>query len=311
MDKPKIAISIGDLNGIGFEIALTSHHQISLLCEPIYFISSIMAAKCANALGIELPNDFKCVEIDDIFEIEHGKLSASSGRASFLSFKSAVSNVTQKKTNAIVTMPISKEAWKLAGIKYVGHTDYLREHFGQSAIMVLGCEQMMVALLSDHIPLKDVSKQIDKNKIFDFLKLLKESSNLTKSIVLGLNPHAGDGGAIGNEEIAIKEAIDMANSYFGATVFDGPAVPDVVFNPVNRTKYNWFVAMYHDQGLAPLKALYFEESINVSLGLPIIRTSVDHGTAFDIAYKSASPSIVSYINAVKYAIKQIKGRNYE
>ena len=104
----------------------------------------------------------------------------------------------------------------------------------------------------------------------------------------------------------IASAIEAANDFFGDKIFDGPAVPDVIFNPYNRDKYNWFVAMYHDQGLAPLKALYFDDSINVSLGLPIIRTSVDHGTAFDIAYKNANPSTKSYINAVKYAINHKK-----
>ncbi len=194
----------------------------------------------------------------------------------------------------------------MAGLKFVGHTDVLRDFFGMDAIMALGCEQMMVALLTDHIPLKDVPKHINKSEIFEFLKLLKTSTNIQKAVVLGINPHAGDGGALGDEEVEIASAIEAANDFFGDKIFDGPAVPDVIFNPYNRDKYNWFVAMYHDQGLAPLKALYFDDSINVSLGLPIIRTSVDHGTAFDIAYKNANPSTKSYINAVKYAINHKK-----
>jgi 4-phospho-D-threonate 3-dehydrogenase / 4-phospho-D-erythronate 3-dehydrogenase len=123
--------------------------------------------------------------------------------------------------------------------------------------------------------------------------------------VLGLNPHAGDHGVLGDEERIIERAIARANA--GAEVFDGPIVPDVAFTPRFRRQYRYMVAMYHDQGLAPLKALYFDESINVSLNLPIVRTSVDHGTAFDIAYKQV-PETLSYRNAVKAALSLAKQR---
>jgi 4-hydroxythreonine-4-phosphate dehydrogenase len=300
--KKIVAISIGDLNGIGFEIALKSHEEIKRLCSPKYFISKKMATKCAKLLSLELPSDFEYVDAEDDFGIEAGKNTSEAGLASYNSFISALKYTAEKKTNALVTLPISKESWKMAGLKFVGHTDILRNFFGKDAIMALGCKQMMVALFTDHIPLSKVCENIKSQIIFDFLKLLKQSTKLQKVAVLGVNPHAGDGGALGYEDNEIAKAINEANKFFGEHIFEGPMVPDAIFNPINRNKYSWFVAMYHDQGLAPLKALHFEESINISLGLPIIRASVDHGTAFDIAYKNMNPSNLSYINAIKYAI---------
>lgn len=306
MGKPIVAISVGDLNGIGFEIALDSHEEVKKLCRPVYFISKNTAKKCAELLNKNLPEDFECFEVKDDFKITAGKISKRAGSASFESFMSALKHTASGKSDAIVTLPISKEAWKKANVKFVGHTDVLRDYFKQNAIMALGCKRMMVALFTDHIRLKEISKKIKTKKIFEFLKLLKTTTNLKKAAVLGLNPHAGDGGALGNEEAKIVKAAKAANKFFGEDIFDAPMVADAVFNPLNRDKYEWFVAMYHDQGLAPLKALYFEESINVSLGLPIVRTSVDHGTAFDIAYKNAKPSNKSYLNAVRYAIMLVQ-----
>jgi 4-hydroxythreonine-4-phosphate dehydrogenase len=189
----------------------------------------------------------------------------------------------------------------MAGIDYVGHTDALRDLLGCEAIMMLGCEKLYVALFTEHIPLREVYQHITTEKIVDFLLRLHQSLKRTPIGVLGLNPHAGDHGVLGDEEHFIEEAIKKANQLIGSTIFEGPLVPDVAFTPRSREHYHTFVAMYHDQGLAPLKALYFDEGINVSLGLPIIRTSVDHGTAFDIAYQNKA-LILSYINAIKAAI---------
>ncbi|MCI7246985.1 MAG: 4-hydroxythreonine-4-phosphate dehydrogenase PdxA, partial [Campylobacter sp.] len=136
-----------------------------------------------------------------------------------------------------------------------------------------------------------------------FLLSFAKASGFSKIGVLGLNPHAGDGGILGREDEKIAKAIKIANKALGARVFSGPLVPDVAFNPLALKRTNRLIAMYHDQALAPLKALYFDSAINVSLALPIIRTSPDHGTAFDIAYKSLA-NITSYINAVKYAAIQ-------
>jgi 4-hydroxythreonine-4-phosphate dehydrogenase len=189
----------------------------------------------------------------------------------------------------------------MAGVEYVGHTDALRDIFKSDAIMMLGCDKLYVALYTEHIPLRSVVEHISVEKITDFLLLLHKSVHRSPIGVLGLNPHAGDHGVLGDEETIIEQAILQANQQIGESIFEGPLVPDVAFTPRNREYYKTIVAMYHDQGLAPLKALYFDEGINVSLGLPIIRTSVDHGTAFDIAYQNKA-SILSYTNAIKAAI---------
>ncbi len=300
----KIAISIGDLNGIGFEIALKAHRKVKKLCIPIYLVDKKMALQAAELLGRKLPKDFETFEeIGDSFEIKPGKVTKKSGAYSFASFKKGVDLAKNSKVDAVVTLPINKEAWAKAGIKYKGHTEYLKEHFKKEAIMMIGCDKLFASLYTQHVPLKEVSKRIKYKKLKTFFIDLQNSLQTKKIAVLGLNPHAGDNGVIGDEEKEIKKAIKAANRYFKEEIFCGPLVPDTAFSPKNRKDLRYFVAMYHDQGLIPVKTLYFEESINISLNLPIIRTSVDHGTAFDIAYKDKNPSIKSYINAIKEAIK--------
>jgi 4-hydroxythreonine-4-phosphate dehydrogenase len=297
----RIAISVGDLNGVGFEIILKAHNEIKKLCDPLYCINYTMAHQAASLLHTQCPNDFNMFKVSGEFTIQAGVVSALSGQYSFNSFKSAVDLARSKAVDAIVTLPIHKEAWKMAGIDYVGHTDALRAMFHSDAIMMLGCEKLYVALFTEHIPLREVPDHISTEKIADFLIRLNSNLNRSPIGVLGLNPHAGDHGVLGDEERLIEEAIQQANSTIGKEIFEGPLVPDVAFTPRSRERYPTLVAMYHDQGLAPLKALYFDEGINVSLGLPIIRTSVDHGTALDIAYQNKA-LILSYINAIKSAV---------
>jgi 4-hydroxythreonine-4-phosphate dehydrogenase len=260
-----------------------------------------MLQKAAKLLDVKVADDFEIWDVDGEFDITPGKVSKRSGRYSYDSFMSGIKLCEDKKADAIVTMPIHKEAWMMAGLEYKGHTDLLRHHFKKDAIMMLGCQKMFVALFSEHIPLKDVASHIKKDKLITFLRDLHKSIGDKKVAVLGLNPHAGDNGVLGDEEQEIQSAIKHVNSQIGKEIFIGTVVPDIAFTPDFRKNFNYFVAMYHDQGLAPLKALYFDESINVSLNLPIVRTSVDHGTAFDIAYKNQAKTL-SYINAVKSAI---------
>jgi 4-hydroxythreonine-4-phosphate dehydrogenase len=297
----KIAISVGDLNGVGIEIALKSHKEVKKLCNPVYCINKKMLIQSAKLLNVKIPKDFKTHKVDGIFKIKAGEISKKSGLYSYNSFISAIKLCESKSADAVVTMPIHKEAWMLAGLEYKGHTDLLRKYFNKKAIMMLGCNEMFVALFSEHVPLKDVAKSIKYKKLKQFFLNLNKSIPNEKIAVLGLNPHAGDNGVLGNEETIIKKAIKSANKKIGFEQFAGILVPDIAFTPHIRKKYKYFVAMYHDQGLAPLKALYFDESINISLNLPIIRTSVDHGTAFDIAYKGEAKTL-SYINAIKSAL---------
>jgi 4-hydroxythreonine-4-phosphate dehydrogenase len=304
MKKPTIAISIGDVNGVGIEIALKAHAEISKHCKPIYCINHKLLTQAAKLLDITLMDDIKLYEVDKTFQIKAGEVTKESGAYSYDSFMAALSLCEEKKADAVVTLPIHKEAWMMAGLEYKGHTDLLRKHFKRDAIMMLGCPQMFVALFTEHIPLKDVAASLNYEKLKTFLLDLHNSIQKEKIAVLGLNPHAGDNGVLGDEEEIIKAVISDVNKAVGFEQFIGPVVPDVAFAPYFRKEYNYFVAMYHDQGLAPLKALYFDESVNISLNLPIIRTSVDHGTAFDIAYKNKANTL-SYINAIQSAIEFI------
>ena len=307
MPKHTIAISIGDINGVGIEIALKAHKEISKLCNPIYCINNSMLNQASRLLHVELPDDINTLHVEGDFEIEIGEVTKESGKYSYDSFMSAIKLCEDKKADAVVTMPIHKEAWMMAGLDYKGHTDLLRKHFDKEAIMMLGCEEMFVALFTEHIPLKDVPSFITKERVKSFLHSLHVEIKNQKVAVLGLNPHAGDNGVLGNEERAIEEAIEEVNKELGEELFFGAIVPDVAFTPHSRKNFHYFVAMYHDQGLAPLKALYFDESVNISLNLPIIRTSVDHGTAFDIAYQGKVKTL-SYINAIKSALYFITNR---
>lgn len=298
----KIAISIGDLNGVGIEIALKAHEEVSKLCKPIYCMNKHMLKQATSLLNVDIPQDFELSFIDGDFEIEVGEVSGKAGYYSYDSFMKAVKLTQDKQTDAVVTLPIHKEAWMMAGVKFKGHTDVLRKYFLKDAIMMLGCPEMFVALFTEHISLKEVASSIDEKKLLSFLLDLHVAIGDKKVAVLGLNPHAGDNGVLGDEEKTIEYCINYLNKRLGKEVFVGPMVPDIAFTPNVRKNYNYFVAMYHDQGLAPLKALHFDESINVSLNLPIVRTSVDHGTAFDIAYKGEANTL-SYINAIKSAIE--------
>jgi 4-hydroxythreonine-4-phosphate dehydrogenase len=300
----KIAISIGDVNGIGMQLAIENHKKISKLCKPIYCINSSILSIVLKKLNIKIPANFILSGSYSTMKINPGKVTKKSGKFSYDSFLHAITLAKNNTVDAICTLPINKEAWHKANITYVGHTDMLRDIFKKNAIMMLGCEKMFVALYTEHISLKNVAKKITKKNLVSFL------INFTKSIhsknkpiaVLGLNPHAGDNGVLGDEEFIIKKAIKKAEKLTNEKFH--LLVPDVAFTPHIRKNYQYFCAMYHDQGLIPLKALYGKQSINVSLNLPIKRVSVDHGTAFDIAYqKNNNLSNTSYINAIKEAIK--------
>jgi len=298
----KIAISIGDLNGIGLEIALRAHEEISKFCKPIYCINETMLNWGSAMLGIDIPKKFKIKECGDVFEIKPGVSTKEAGEFSFDSFITAIALAKSDKVSAIVTLPINKSSWAKAGIKYKGHTDALSDLLNCETTMMLGCKEMYVVLFTHHIALKDVSSEIGSKKLSKFLINLSKYIKSDSVAVLGLNPHAGDDGVIGSEEEEINKGIKKANKALKKEMFIGPLVPDTAFSPQNRKRYKYFVCMYHDQGLIPLKALYFDDSINVTLSDAIIRTSVDHGTAFDKAYKNQDISLLSYMNAIKESL---------
>ena len=308
--KKKVAISIGDLNGIGIQLALECHREISKIVQPLYCIDQTMLEQVSEKLHLPIPDHFQTIEkIAPSFDILPGSISKESGTYAYASFVKAVTLAKENKVDAICTLPIHKKAWGLGGIVYKGHTDALRDFFDAEAIMMLGSPQMYVALFTEHIPLKSVAASIKEKELTRFLIDFYNTAKPTATVaVLGLNPHAGDGGVLGEEERIIQRAIDNANLTINpkycrgedTPIYSDPLVPDVAFTPNIRKQYTHYIAMYHDQGLAPLKALYFDEGINVSLNLPILRTSVDHGTAFDIAYKRKELNGLSYLNAIKY-----------
>ncbi len=299
----KIAISIGDLNGVGVEIALKAHKQIKTLCKPYYIISQSMLTQASKLLDLPIPNDFQTIDVGDDFTITPSQATQSSGKYSYDSFIKAIDLAKQKQVDAITTLPINKEAWHKAGILYKGHTDALADIFDKEAIMMIGCQKLFVALFTHHIPLKRVASKINVKDLKEFMINLYSEIKEEKIAVLGLNPHAGDGGILGDEETIIKKAIRDANNFLKEDIFIGPLVPDTAFTPHIQNHIHYYVCMYHDQGLIPVKTLYFDESINVSLNLPIIRTSVDHGTAYDKAYQHKEISLKSYINAIKEAVR--------
>ena len=315
--KKKVAISIGDLNGIGIQLALENHTAISQWIDPLYCIDQTMLQQAVEKLDLSIPDGFQTIApITPAFDILPGIVSRESGAYAYASFVKAVELAREKRVDAVCTLPIHKKAWELAGIKYKGHTDALRDFFNAEAIMMLGCPQMYVALFTEHIPLRDVAGSINTRDLTRFFVDFYHTAHPKSTVaVLGLNPHAGDDGVLGNEETIIQKAIDQASdrlkkeipslSTIHYPLFTSPLVPDVAFTPHMRKHYTHYIAMYHDQGLAPLKALYFDEGINVSLNLPILRTSVDHGTAFDIAYKEVQLNRLSYLNAMRYITENL------
>lgn len=344
----KVAISIGDINGVGLEIALSAHKTISKIIKPIYFVDLGVVECASKILKCEIPKDFEIYKIAPFCSakvrksianntlIRPSRATKESGEYSFVSFKRAVECVEKGELDALLTLPINKFAWKMAGIDYVGHTEFLRAYFaeqnanlcakssanrdakkgadssvdssdlgdysndlGKNAIMMLGCEEMFVALFTDHIPLRAVPTRIEFNALREFLLNFYTHFNFESALVLGLNPHAGDGGILGSEDKIIQDALDSANKTLGAEIYKGVVAPDSAFRVQNRAKFKVFVAMYHDQGLSVLKALYADKSINVTLGIPILRVSVEHGTGFDIAYKGIART-ESYKEAVRF-----------
>lgn len=304
----KLAVSLGDPNGIGPQLLLETHAEVARLCEPVYCCDERVLQECAERLGVEIPNDIRLADGGGECSLHPGQVHPEAGEYSFRSFRKAVEMCQEGEVSGMVTLPISKEAWGMAGIPYRGHTEALRDFFRQEAIMLMGCPEMYVALFTEHIPLNEVCARIKADELERFLVKLVGDFSAEKVAVLGINPHGGDGGVLGCEDGDVALAIREANARVGEELFFGPFVPDTAFTPAMREKFSLYVAMYHDQGLIPLKTLYFDESVNISLGLPIVRTSVDHGTAFDIAYQRKKVSSKSYLNAVRAALELVKKR---
>ncbi|QDU33408.1 4-hydroxythreonine-4-phosphate dehydrogenase [Poriferisphaera corsica] len=335
--KPVIGITLGDPAGIGPEII------VKALADPairklgrfvIYGLNELLhyAADLAEIepfwwrlqhdserATYSLVHDIVCLDFDEhsMLASPYRKASRQGGQASLAFLEEAVNAaqrpIEQGGIDALVTAPICKESWTLAGARFPGHTEFLQHRTKSKRVaMMFHSPQLNVVLATIHIPLMDVRNVLTIGKVFDPIDLANESLKKfgiknPKIAVCGLNPHASENGQFGDEEARIIEpAIEHARK-FGIDAH-GPFPGDTIFIQAVKGKYDLVVAMYHDQGLIPLKLLAFDEAVNMTLGLPIIRTSPDHGTAFDIAGKNiASPdSIKSAINlAAKYAATRI------
>lgn len=306
-DPIRVGISIGDINGIGPEIIIKAFSDVQMLveCTPIIYGSTKTMSFHKKAIQGE---DFNYHRIEDastaqsgkvnivavwqeIVDIKLGEANATGGTYALKSLEAATKDLASGKIDVLVTAPISKDTIQQAGFQFPGHTEYLADMSGvEDALMMMVAGNLRVALVTSHIPLNEVSKAITKDKIIAKLKQfdasLKKDFGIIKPriAVLGLNPHAGEHGKLGTEESdTIIPAIQFANKE-GVLTF-GPFPADGFFGSRMISEYDGILSMYHDQGLTGFKTIAFDDGVNYTAGLPIVRTSPDHGTAFDIAGK--------------------------
>jgi 4-hydroxythreonine-4-phosphate dehydrogenase len=332
MSKPKLVVGItqGDSNGIGYEViikALSDSRILDAFTPVVYGSSKIFGfyrkqihdidpletyvIHSAKDVHLKRINVVNC--IPDNFYAEPGQSSPDSAKAAMLSLEAAVKDLKEGYIDVLVTGPINKRAMTAEGFGYTGHTEYLQDAFEADEIaMIMVSEQLKVAVVTGHIPLKEVPAAITKEGILSKLRLMNQSLERDFAIpkpkiaVLGLNPHCGDGGLLGDEEQnVILPAVREAQAE-GIMAF-GPYSPDGFFGLGNYSRFDATLAMYHDQGLAPFKALAFSDGVNYTAGLPVVRTSPDHGTAYDMAGRDeADPR--SMMNAIYTAIDIFNNR---
>ena len=326
--KVRVGISIGDFNGIGPEIIMKAlkDKTITDFFTPIIFGSGklftyqknvfklnhnfnyITETSQAQSDKINMVNLWK-----DNVNVDLGKPTEESTKMAIDSLEAATMALMNGEIDVLVTAPINKEEMMKNGFAHAGHTGYLEEKFGKKGLMFLVTDDLKVAVSTHHIPIVQVAENISKEKIKKQIKILNQcliedfQIERPKIAVLGLNPHAGDGGAIGNEEIEIIEPAIRELFENGILAF-GPFPADSFFQPNKYKNYDAVLAMYHDQGLAPFKTLAYEEGVNFTAGLPFIRTSPDHGVAYDIAGKNIADE-QSFMEAIFTAIKIFKNRN--
>lgn len=326
--KVRVGISIGDFNGIGPEIIMKSlkDKAITDFFTPIIFGSGKLFTYQKNIFKLQQLNfnyitDATQAQSDKInmvnltkenVNVEMGVPTEESTRMAIDSLEAATNALMKGDIDVLVTAPINKDEMMKHGFAHAGHTGYLEEKFGKKGLMFLVTNDLKVAVSTHHIPISQVAESISKEKIKKQIKMLNQclvedfQIPRPKIAVLGLNPHAGDGGVIGTEEIEIIEP--AINELFdnGVLTF-GPFPADSFFQPNKYKNYDAVLAMYHDQGLAPFKTIAYEEGVNYTAGLPFIRTSPDHGVAYDIAGKNVANE-QSFSEALFMAVKIFKNR---
>ncbi|MCB0578281.1 MAG: 4-hydroxythreonine-4-phosphate dehydrogenase PdxA [Phaeodactylibacter sp.] len=309
MKKLKIGISIGDMNGIGLEVILKSllHEKIADICTPVIYGSSKVVSyhkniieddvdfnptRSADKVYSEKVNIVNCWQ--ENVNITLGKPSELSGKYAYISLDAAVRDLREGLIDALVTAPISKEAMQLADFPYAGHTEYLTHELGQGqSLMFMISDGLRIGLATNHLALRDVAGALSKELIMNKLQLMNHSLKADFGLerpaiaVLGLNPHASDGGLMGDEEETFIRPAVVELKKKGMLVM-GPFPADGFFGSGQFRKFDAILAMYHDQGLIPFKVLSFGSGVNFTAGLTHVRTSPDHGTAFDLAGKNAA-----------------------
>jgi 4-hydroxythreonine-4-phosphate dehydrogenase len=328
--KPRIGITMGDLNGVGPEVIIKalSDSRIAAMATPVIYGSSRVISFYKKLLNIEEFNytqvktkgqfAFKSINVvncwEDNIDIIPGKASKEAGRASFLALRQACEEIKEGMLDAIVTAPIDKNSIFHDEFQFKGHTGYLTQFFGATdSLMFMVSDTLKVGLVTEHVAIKDVAGSITREKVESKLKIMEQSLrkdfgiNKPRIAVLGLNPHAGDNGLMGTEDEQILKPLIQEQRNKGKLVF-GPFPADGFFGAALHLKYDGVLAMYHDQGLIPFKSLAFENGVNYTAGLPVIRTSPDHGTGYSIAGKNQANES-SLREAIYKACDILKFRN--
>jgi len=316
---------MGDSSGVGPEIILHSYKKGELPLDLIVVGDLAILERCNQILdyrvSLRRASDVAdragdCINVLDmallkVDDLQIGRISAKSGDAAVAYVERAVKLSLQAEVSAVVTLPINKQAARLTRPDFTGHTEHIARMCGtETYTLMLVSERLIATHVSTHVSLKTGLQQVKMPRIMDVIKLTHEAlpklRPTTRIAVAGLNPHAGEQGAFGNEDLEeIRPAVEMARR-LGIDA-SGPIPPDTVFLEAIKGNYDAVVCMYHDQGHIPMKLLDFEGGVNVTLGLPIVRTSVDHGTAFDIAYKGIAFT-ASLREACNLAIKLTQSR---
>ncbi len=332
MALPKLVVGItqGDSNGIGYEVIIKSLADERILDSftPVIYGSSKLMGFYRKTLHNIGPMDINVISsaadarqrkinlvncLPDNIYAEPGQSTPDSAKAAITSLEMAVKDLKEGQIDVLVTAPINKRAMSAEGFSSAGHTEFLQEEFGADDVtMIMVSDQVKIGIVTGHIPLREVPGSITRESILGKLRIMKSSLERDfgvrdpKIAVLGLNPHCGDGGLLGDEEQnVILPAVQEARAE-GIQAF-GPYSPDGFFGLGNYSRFDATLAMYHDQGLAPFKALAFSDGVNFTAGLPIVRTSPDHGTAYDMAGRDeADPR--SMMSAIYTAIDIFRKR---
>jgi 4-phospho-D-threonate 3-dehydrogenase / 4-phospho-D-erythronate 3-dehydrogenase len=328
--KPVIGISIGDVNGIGPEVVMKtlSDPRVLELCTPVIFGSNkifnfyrrsstepafnYQIIKDLNRIVHKQINIFNCWEED--VSMSPGQLNETGGKYAVRSLLAATAALKENRVHGLVTAPIHKSNTQSAEFNFTGHTPFLKSTFGANdVVMLMVAENFRVGLLTEHVALREVAEHVTRENILSKLSIIHQSMikdfgiDKPKIAVLGLNPHAGDEGLIGKEEQSvIKPAIKEARYNYLVT---GPFSADAFFARGYHQRFDAVLAMYHDQGLIPFKSLASTEGVNYTSGLPVVRTSPDHGTAFDIAGKNLADH-TSFLTALYRCLDIIEKRNF-